>query len=148
MKTFSAYLVLALCLSISPIKATNTHNKNAGFSSVAQNNKNAVINVIKKLTRATANGDVSALKRLTTDDFFKEHYPYSDAQIRKLLLSVPQEKRKILIDHIENRSKFSVVFSRARDYATVIVTNQVSGKEMTYNLIYEDGYWKICDYSY
>ena len=96
-----------------------------------------------------ANGDVSALKRLLTSDFYNKNFPYNDAYIRELLLGVPKSKRERLIDHV-NRSEITAIPNRTGDVVTVIFTNTVTGKDFTVRLIdeYGNGNWKIYEFEY
>lgn len=104
----------------------------------------------KAVFYATANGDVAKLKQLMTPEFYKENYPYSDAKVREILLSVPIDKRKRMIDHIKNNSIPSTIINRARDVITVTLTNKVTKKEITVQLIDENesGDWKVFNYWY
>lgn len=99
---------------------------------------------------ATANGDVARLKQLMTPEFYKENYPYSDSYVREMLLSVPIEKRKRMIDQIKNKSIPSTIINRAGDVITVTLTNKVTKKEITVQLIdeNENGDWKVFNYWY
>lgn len=99
---------------------------------------------------ATANGDVAQLKRLMTPEFYEENYPYSDARVREILLSVPAAKRKSMIDNIQNKCKASTLINRAGDVITVILTNTVTNKEFTVQLLDEKGNndWIVFNYWY
>ncbi len=99
---------------------------------------------------ATANGDVAKLKQLMTPEFYRENYPYSDSQVREILLGVPAEKRKSLIHQIQNQCTPSTVKNRAGDVITVTLINKVTKKEITVQLIDEDetGNWKVFNYWY
>lgn len=112
--------------------------------------KSIAISRAKELFIATANGDVAKIKRLTTSAFYKEKYPYSDAKVRELLLRVPYEKRKRMIDQIRNHSKASAIINRAGDVVTVTLKNDVTGKEFLIRLIDENGNgnWRVSDYDY
>ena len=118
--------------------------------SFAQSNavRNIAISRAKAVFVATANGDVTKLKRLTTPEFYEEHYPYSDARVREILLSVPKQKRQNMIDQIQNNSTASTIMNRAGDVITVTLTNKTSKKEFTVQLLEEDGDWKIFNYWY
>lgn len=102
----------------------------------------------KEAFYATANGDVAKLKRLLTPEFYKKYYPYSDAKVKEILLSVPIEKRKRMIDQIKNNSIYSAFINRAGDVITVTITNKSTKKEITFQLIdeKENGDWKVCNY--
>lgn len=104
----------------------------------------------KELIIATANGDISRIKKLTTPEFYKEQYPYSDAEIQGLLLSVPYEKRQKLIDHIRNHSKASALRNRAGDFITVIIENTITGKDFTIGMLDVEGNgdWRAISYEY
>lgn len=82
----------------------------------AQNSsRNIAISRAKAVFIATANGDVATLKQLMTPGFYKETYPYSDSYVREILLSVPYQNRKKLIDHVQNQSVASTVVHSAID---------------------------------
>lgn len=85
-----------------------------------------------------------------TPEFYKENYPYSDSYVREMLLSVPIEKRKRMIDQIKNKSIPSTIINRAGDVITVTLTNKVTKKEITVQLIdeNENGDWKVFNYWY
>lgn len=67
-----------------------------------QSSTDIAISRAKELFIATANGDVARIKKLTILECYKKKYPYSDAKVKELLLSVPYEKRQKLIDQIQN----------------------------------------------
>jgi len=77
---------------------------------------------------ATANGDVNKLKQLMTPEFYKENYPDSDEKVREILLSVPFDKRKRMIDQIQNKCIPSTIMNRAGNVITVTLTNKVTKK--------------------
>lgn len=110
--------------------------------------KNIAIANAKALFIATANGDVAKIKKLTTTDFYREKYPYSDAKVREILLSVPLEKRKKAINQVRTQTKASAIMNRAGDVITVILDNQVTGKSFTMRLIEENGNWLVYEYDY
>lgn len=110
--------------------------------------KNIAIANAKALFIATANGDVSKIKKLTTTDFYRDKYPYSDAKVREILLSVPLEKRKKAINQVRTQTKASAIMNRAGDVITVILDNQVTGKSFTMRLIEENGNWLVYEYDY
>ena len=110
--------------------------------------KNIAIANAKALFIATANGDVAKIKKLTTTDFYREKYPYSDAKVREILLSVPLEKRKKAINQVRTQTKASAIMNRAGDVITVILDNQVIGKSFTMRLIEENGNWLVYEYDY
>lgn len=117
----------------------------------AQNsNRDLAISRAKAVFIATANGDVATLKQLMTPEFYKETYPYSDSYVREILLSVPYQNRKKLIDHVQNHSVASTVINRTGDVITVTLTNRLSQKEFTVQLIDEhgNGNWKVFAYWY
>ncbi len=117
----------------------------------AQNSsRDVAISRAKAVFIATANGDVAKLKRLMTPEFYKENYPYSDSRVREILLGVPAEKRKRLINQIQNQSTPSTIMNRAGDVITVTLLNKVTKKEITVQLIdeTESGDWKIFNYWY
>ena len=117
----------------------------------AQNSsRNIAISRAKAVFIATANGDVATLKQLMTPGFYKETYPYSDSYVREVLLSVPYQNRKKLIDHVQNQSVASTVINRAGDVITVTLTNKLSQKEFTVQLIDEhgNGNWKVFFFFY
>lgn len=140
--------------SFAAVGSTKCHDGSVSCPDVQNvevcNKKDDVIKVIKELYYATANGDVAKIKKLTTPDFYKEQYPYSDEFLRKELLSVPYKRRQDLITHIDKNSDFTVVFSTPGDYATVWIDDRVTGKNMRYGLLYDfdDNCWRICDYEY
>lgn len=111
---------------------------------------NKAISRAKELFIATANGNVATIKKLTLTDFYKEKYPYSDAKVRELLLSVPFEKRQRMIGQIKNHCKTSTLMNRAGDVITVTLENQITGKEITIRLLDEEenGNWLVFDYEY
>lgn len=111
---------------------------------------NKAISRAKELFIATANGNVATIKKLTLPDFYKEKYPYSDARVRELLLSVPYEKRQRMIDQIKNHCKATTLMNRAGDVITVTLENQITGKEITIRLLDEEenGNWLVFDYEY
>ena len=110
--------------------------------------KNIAIANAKALFIATANGDVAKIKKLTTTDFYREKYPYSDAKVREILLSVPLEKRKKAINQVRTQTKASAIMDRAGGVVTVILDNQVTGKSFTMLLIEENGNWLVYEYDY
>lgn len=117
----------------------------------AQNSSTDIaISRAKELFIATANGDVARIKKLTMPEFYKQKYPYSDAKVRELLLSVSYEKRQKLIDQIKNHCKASALRNRAGDFITVTLENNVTGKEFTICLLDEEenGNWRIVSYEY
>lgn len=116
----------------------------------AQNSSDIAISRAKELFIATANGDVARIKKLTMPEFYKQKYPYSDAKVRELLLSVSYEKRQKLIDQIKNHCKASALRNRAGDFITVTLENNVTGKEFTICLLdkEENGNWRIVSYEY
>lgn len=117
----------------------------------AQNsNRDLAISRAKAVFIATANGDVATLKQLMTPEFYKETYPYSDSYVREILLSVPYQNRKKLIDHVQNHSVASTVINRTGDVITVTLTNRLSQKEFTVQLVDEhgNGNWKVFSYWY
>lgn len=121
------------------------------FNVLAQNSsRNVAIERAKAIFYATANGDVTKLKQLMTPDFYRKNYPYSDAKVREILLSIPIEKRKRLIDQIKNQSIPSTIINRAGDVITVFLTNKVTKKEITVQLVDENecGDWKVFNYWY
>lgn len=121
------------------------------FNVLAQtSSRDIAIERAKAVFVATANGDVASLKQLMTPEFYKENYPYSDARVREILLSVPIEKRKRAIDQIKNKSIPSTIINRAGDVITVTLTNKVTKKEITVQLIdeNENGNWKVFNYWY
>lgn len=70
--------------------------------------------------------------------------------VREILLSVPYQNRKKLIDHVQNQSVASTIINRAGDVITVILTNKLSQKEFTVQLNdeYGNGNWKVFAYWY
>ncbi len=103
----------------------------------------------KEVFVATANGDVAKLKQLTTQDFYKENYPYSDSRVREILLSVPAEKRKRMINQIQNQCTATTRTNRTGDVITVTLTNKVTKKIFTVQLIKDNkDNWKIFNYWY
>lgn len=121
------------------------------FYVLAQNTSREIaIERAKTVFYATANGDVTKLKQLMTPEFYKENYPYSDAKVREILLSIPIKKRKRMIDQIKNKSIPSTIINRAGDVITVTLTNKVTKKEITVQLIdeNENGDWKVFNYWY
>ena len=117
----------------------------------AQNSSRGIaVSRAKALFVATANGDVARLKQLMTPELYKETFPYSDSYVREILLSVPYQNRKKLIDHVQNQSVASTVINRAGDAITVTLTNKLSRKEFTVQLIdeYGNGNWKVSAYRY
>lgn len=117
----------------------------------AQNsNRDLAISRAKAVFIATANGDVATLKQLMTPEFYKETYPYSDSYVREILLSVPYQNRKKLIDHVQNHSVASTIINRTGDVITVTLTNRLSQKEFTVQLVDEhgNGNWKVFSYWY
>lgn len=121
------------------------------FGIEAQNsNRDIAISRAKAVFVATANGDVATLKQLMTPGFYKETYPYSDSYVREILLSVPYQNRKKLIDHVQNQSVASTVINRAGDVITVTLTNKLSHKEFTVQLVdeYGNGDWRVFDFWY
>lgn len=106
------------------------------------------VSIAKKVLYAMANGDVSTLKHYLSTKFYRTNFPYSDAYIRKMLLSVPKNKRDKLINHV-NQSKITTIPNNAGDVVTVIFTNIATGKDYTMQLIdeYENGDWKVSEYA-
>lgn len=104
----------------------------------------------KELFIATANGNVATIKKLTLPDFYKGKYPYSDARVRELHLSVPCEKRQRMIDQIKNHWKASTLMNRVGNVITVTLENQIIGKEIMIRLLDEEenGNWLVFDYEY
>lgn len=102
----------------------------------------------KALFIATANGDVAKIKQLTTPEFYREKYPYSDARVRQMLLNVPADKRKNMIYQIQNQTTATASMNRAGDVITVTLTNKVTRKEFTVQMIDErgNGDWRVFDY--
>ena len=110
--------------------------------------KNTAIANAKALFIAMANGDVTKIKELTTAEFYREKYPYSDAKVREILLSVPLVKRKKAINQVRTQTKASAIMNRAGDVITVILDNQVTGKSFTMRLVEENGNWLVYEYDY
>lgn len=112
--------------------------------------KNIAISRAKELMIATANGNVATIKRLTTPEFYKDKYPYSDATVRSMLLNVPYEKRQKMIDQVKNHCKATAIMNRAGDIITVSLANQITGKEFTIQLMDEsgNGNWLVFEYYY
>ncbi len=124
------YLIVLLCVFY--VLHLNAYNNSDGWQSYAENThtqrsttrmREAAIKIAKELFVATANGDVNRLKQLMTSDFYKQHYPYSDAKVREMLLSVPYARRQNMKDQILNHSDVSTVINRPGDVITVFLTN-------------------------
>ncbi len=113
-------------------------------------NYKKAVTVAKNLFIAVANGDVESIKQLTTQDFFRRELPMSDERIKAELLSVPYDRRAKLVDHILNNCITSTIPNRADNAVTVILTNNISGKEITYRLVdkSQTNDWKIDNCSY
>lgn len=96
---------------------------------------------------AVAKGDVSTLKSFCHPDFYAENFPYSDYEIKDILLSVPKEKRDILINDILYHSSVSTLRSRDGYVVTVIFTNQRTGKTYSMQFLdeFENDDWKVID---
>lgn len=98
---------------------------------------------------ATATGDVQTLRQFTTGDFFDTQYRgYSDDELRDILLSVPYDRRQKMIDHIKNHCSVEVYPNSAGDVVSVVFTNEITGKPMTFQLVDETGDqdWKLFEY--
>lgn len=113
------------------------------------NARDKCIAIAKKFVYAIANGDVYKLKCYCTTDFYSNNFPYDDLYTRKLLLSVPIEKRERLIKHI-NDSEITTLNNTPGDVITVIFTNIYTDKEITLQFIdeYSNGDWKVFQYYY
>lgn len=120
------------------------------ISLFAQERYSTAIYRAKALFIAVAQGDVSTLKSFCHPEFYAENFPYSDYEIKDILLSVPKEKREILINDILYHSSVSTVRSRDGYVVTVVFTNQKTGKTYSIQLLDEDENddWKAIDYYY
>lgn len=98
---------------------------------------------------ALAYGDVPTLKRCYSIDAYNEFFPYSDSYIRESLLNVPVDRRKRLIDHVNN-AEITTVPNNAGDVVTLIFTNTTTGKIITLQLFDEqmNNNWKIIEILY
>ncbi len=123
----------------------------ASFCVSAQNSSRGIaIARAEAVFIATANGDVAKLKQLMTPKFYKENYPYSDDEVRLMLLNVPLAKRMKLVDQIKNQSSVSTIMSRSGDVITVVFTNKNTDKDISVQLFdeNEDENWKVFNYWY
>lgn len=98
---------------------------------------------------ALAYGDVPTLKKCYSIDAYNEFFPYSDSYIRESLLNVPVDRRKRLIDHVNN-AEITTVPNNAGDVVTLIFTNTTTGKIITLQLFDEqmNNNWKIIEIMY
>lgn len=121
-----------------------------GKTSSSQNQREVAIKRAKEAFIATANGDVAKLEKLLTPDFYSQYYPYSDAKVKEILLSVPYERRKLMIDQISYNTDVSTIVNRAGDVITVMFTNRTNHSIFTVQLLdeYGTGDWRIFDYDY
>lgn len=83
-----------------------------------------------------------------TPEFYKKSFPYSDAKVKEKFLSIPLETRKNMIRRIQKEIVASAMMNRAGDCITVTLTNQVTDREMTLQLVDASGTgdWRIFDY--
>lgn len=99
--------------------------------------------------RALAYGDVPTLKRCYSIDAYKKFFPYSDSYTRQSLLNVPVERRKRLIEHVNN-AEITTIPNNAGDVVTFIFTNTTTGEIITLQLFDErmNNNWKIIELTY
>lgn len=110
--------------------------------------KEIAITRSKDFIIAIANCDVAKVKKLMTPEFYKKSFPYSDAKVKEKFLSIPLETRKNMIRRIQKEIVASAMMNRAGDCITVTLTNQVTDREMTLQLVDASGTgdWRIFDY--
>ena len=127
---------LFICIAFAVISISASAQRSA---------KEIAVSRVKALFVATAKGDVAKLKSLVTPEFYAENFPYSDAQVREILLSAPYEKRMQMIDQIQNHSDAETIMNRAGDCITVTLINRVTKKEFTVQLTDVDGNgdWRV-----
>ncbi len=147
-RLFLPFLILLSAFPAIAVEMSATEIVNDLCVYIADKDRDVVVEIVKKYHRAVANGDVITLKKLSTSEFYKENFPGSDDYVRKTLLSVPVEKRMNLVEHINKHCKFTVIFSRPRDSATVISSDTITQKEITFQLFNDGNGWFVCDYYY
>ncbi len=148
-------MILSICLIFIALHAhgfepTGSLIARFDYGEAVQNKYESAKMRAKELFIAIANADVVKLKKLLTTEYYRKVFPYEDNQLRKILLSVPIEKRQRMINQISNNTKLSTIPNRAGDVVTVILSNTVTCKEFTVQLIDEKGNedWKIFNYEY
>jgi len=99
--------------------------------------------VARSAFKAVAEGDVATLKSIMTERCFNGQYPMTDSQIRELLLSVPYEKRQILLKMADSMD--AQVKQISDNSVIVVFTNKATNKNMEMDMIKIDGQWKIDD---
>lgn len=120
------------------------------FAGASQKSQDIAATRAKELFIAVANGNVTKIKALTTPEFYKEKFPYSDSKVRSELLSVPLAKRQQMINQIKNETEVSTLPNTAGDVITVFLSNKVTKKQFVVQLICEEGddNWLVFNYEY
>jgi|GEM_PF-4846223 len=115
-----------------------------GYSDI----RKEVIKRAKEFFIATANGNVSRLKQLMTPELYNRYYPYSDDKVRGLLLSMPYKRRKNMVDAVYKHSDVTTIVNGPGDVVTVIFSNRINNKIITFQLgdEYGTGDWRIFSY--